>query len=66
MQTLNHPLDSIEMHSREKKLNGREKEEVGVFVVWWTRERYLQCFVESSTHEIELMLLMLSTLDVVQ
>ena len=55
MQTLNRPLDSIVMHSREKKLNGQGKEEVEVFVVWWTRERCLQCFVESSTHEIVLM-----------
>ena len=55
MQTLNRLLDSIVMHSREKKLNGQEKGAVAVFVVWWTRERYLQCFVESSIHEIELM-----------
>ena len=66
MQTLNRLLDSIVMHSREKKLNGQEKEEVEVFVVWWTRERYLQCFVESSIHEIELMSPTLSNLDVVQ
>ena len=46
MQTLNHPLDSIEMHSREKKSNGQGKGEVGVFVVWWTRGQCLQCFVE--------------------
>ena len=66
MQTLNRLLDSIVMHSREKKLNGQEKEVVGVFVVWWMRGRCLQCFIESSMHEVELMLLMLSTLDVVQ
>ena len=54
MQTLNRLLDSIVMHSREKKLNGREKEVVEVFVVRWTRGQYLQCFVESLMHEIEL------------
>ena len=54
------------MHSREKKLNGQEKEVVVVFVVWWMRGRYLQCFVGSSTHEIKLMSPTLSTLDVVQ
>ena len=54
MQTLNRLLDSIVMHSREKKLNGQEKEEVEVFVVWWTRGRCLQCFVKSLMHEIEL------------
>ena len=57
-------LDS--MHSREKKLNGQEKEGVVVFVVWWTRGRYLQCFVELSMHEIVLMSPTLSTLDVVR
>ena len=66
MQTLNRLLDSIVMHSREKKLNGQEKEEVGVFVVWWMRERCSLCFFESSTHEIVLISPMLSTLDVVQ
>ena len=66
MQTLNRPLDLIVMHSRENKLSAREKEEVAVFVVWWTRGPCLQCFVESLTHEIVLMSPMLSTLDVVQ
>ena len=66
MQTLNRPLDSIVMHSREKKLNGQGKEVVVVFVVWRTRGQYLQCFVESLTHEIGLISPMLSTLDVVQ
>ena len=66
MQMLNRPLDSIVMHSRERKLNGQEKEVVGVFVVWWMRGRCLQCFVESLTHEIVLMSPMLSTMDVVQ
>ena len=66
MQTLNRLLDSIVMHSREKKSNGQGREVVGVFVVWWTRGKCLWCFVESSMHEIELMSPMLSTLDVVQ
>ena len=66
MQMLNHPLDSIVMHLTGKKLNGQEKEEVEVFVVWWTRERCLRCFVESSMHETVLMSPTLSTLDVVQ